>query len=105
MLILVLSPLSLSDSTWMLHVSYTRKRHANKAAVTSPHFRLPVRTFAVEDWVDDVDAAEAVDEAVEPALPLPLLLLPGRAAPTGRIKPPSTPGGDVLEPVLAAAAL
>ena len=58
----------------------------------------------VEDVVDAaeevVDAAEAVDEAAEL-----LLLLPASAAPTGRIKPPSTPGGDVLEPELAAAAL
>jgi hypothetical protein len=60
----------------------------------------------VEDWVEDVaDAAEEVDEAAEPPLLLPLLLLPATAAPSGRIKPPSTPGGDVLEPVLAAAAL
>jgi hypothetical protein len=58
----------------------------------------------VEAWVEDVDAADAVDEA-EPLLPLPLLLLPATAAPSGRIKPPSTPGGEVLEPVLAAAAL
>jgi hypothetical protein len=56
----------------------------------------------VEAWVEDVvDAAEEVDEAAEPLSPLLL----ASAAPTGRIKPPSTPGGDVLEPVLAAAAL
>ena len=48
-----------------------------------------------------MDAVEEVDEAAE----LPPLLLLATAAPTGRIKPPSTPGGDVLEPVLAAAAL
>jgi hypothetical protein len=88
----------------MLHGSHTRKRQASKAAVTSAHFRLPVRTFAVEDWVEDVDAAEEVDDA-EPLLPLPLLLPLATAAPSGRIKPPSTTGGDVLEPVLAAAAL
>jgi len=40
-----------------------------------------------------------------PLLPLPLLLLPATAAPTGRIKPPSTPGGVVLELESAAAAL
>lgn len=67
---------------------------------------MPVRTFALEEWVEDVvDAAEEVDEAVELLLPLPLLPLLATAAPSGRIKPPSTPGGDVLEPVLAAAAL
>jgi hypothetical protein len=67
---------------------------------------LPVKTFAVEAWVEDVvDAAEEVDEAAELPLPLPLLLLLAIAAPTGRIKPPSTPGGDVLEPELCAAAL
>jgi hypothetical protein len=87
----------------MFHASHTRKRQASKAAVTSAHFRLPARTFAAEAEVEDVvDAAEEVDEAAE--LPLPPLPL-ASAAPTGRIKPPSTPGGDVLEPVLAAAAL
>jgi hypothetical protein len=94
----------------MLHVSHARKRQVSKAAVTSAHFRLPVRTFAVEAEVEDVvDAAEEVDEAAEPLLllplVLPLLLLLATAAPSGRIKPPSTPGGDVLEPELAAAAL
>jgi hypothetical protein len=94
----------------MLHGSHTRKRQASKAAVTSAHFRLPVRTFAVEAEVEDVvDAAEEVDEAAEPLLllplVLPLLLLLATAAPSGRIKPPSTPGGDVLEQELAAAAL
>jgi len=60
----------------------------------------------VEAWVEDVaDAAEEVVDAAELLLPLPPLLLLAMAAPTGRIKPPSTPGGDVLEPELAAAAL
>jgi hypothetical protein len=90
----------------MFHASHARRRQASKAAITSAHFRLPARTFAVEAWVEDVvDAAEEVDEAAELLLPLPLLLLPAIAAPRGRIKPPSTPDGDVLEPVLAAAAL
>jgi hypothetical protein len=92
----------------MFHASQARKRQASKAAVTSAHFRLPARTFAAEAWVEDVvDAAEEVDEAAEPPLPLPLPLplVLAIAAPTGRIKPPSTPGGDVLEPDLAAAAL
>lgn len=75
--------------------------------------------FAVEAGVEDVvdaaeevaDAAEEADEAaeaaeaVDEAAELLLLPLPASAAPTGRIKPPSTPGGDVLEPELAAAAL
>ena len=99
--ILVLPP-SLSGSIYMFHANQARKRQASKAAVTSAHFRLPAKTFAVEAWVEDVaGAAEEVDEAAEPLLPLLLAI----AAPTGRIKPPSTPGGDVLEPVLAAAAL
>jgi hypothetical protein len=86
----------------MFHASHARRRQASKAAITSAHFRLPARTFAVEAWVEDVvDAAEEVDEAAELLLPLP----PESVAPTGRIKPPSTPDGDVLEPVLAAAAL
>jgi len=92
----------------MFHASHARRRQASKAAVTSAHLRLPARTFAVEEWVEDVvDAAEEVDEAAELLLPLPLPLplLLATAAPRGRIKPPSTPGGDVLEPELAAAAL
>lgn len=106
----------------MFHASHARRRQASKAAVTSAHLRLPTRTFAVEAGVEDavdaaeavVDAAEEADEAAEEAdeaaeeadeaAELPLLLL-AIAAPTGRIKPPSTPGGDVLEPELAAAAL
>jgi hypothetical protein len=65
------------------------------------HFMLSLRMFvAAEDFVDDgVDDAAEVDAVVELLLPLAI------AAPTGRIKPPSTPDGDVLEPVLAAAAL
>jgi hypothetical protein len=62
--------------------------------------------LAAEDFVEDgVDAAVVVDAAAEPPLPLLLPLLLAIAAPTGKIKPPSTPGGVVLEPVLAAAAL
>ena len=58
------------------------------------HFMLPLKMFvASEDFVDD-----GVDDAA-------VLLLLAIAAPTGRIKPLSTPDGDVLEPVLAAAAL
>jgi len=90
----------------MFYASHARRRQASKAAVTSAHLRLPTRTFAVEAWVEDVaDAAEEVVDAAELLLPLPPLLLLAMAAPTGRIKPPSTPGGDVLEPELAAAAL
>ena len=56
----------------------------------------------VDEAAEEADeAADEVDEAAE----LLLLLLPATAAPTGRIKPPSTPGGDVLELVLAAASL
>jgi hypothetical protein len=64
--------------------------------------------FAAEDFVEDgVDAAAVVDAPAKPLLllPLPLLLPLAIAAPTGRSKPPSTPGGVVLEEVLAAAAL
>jgi hypothetical protein len=76
----------------------------------TPHFILPVRVFAAEDCVEDgVDDAAEVDDAAaaEPPLLLPLLLLlpPAIAAPTGRIKPPSTFAGAVLAPVLAAADL
>lgn len=65
---------------------------------------LPASIFAPEDCVEDgVDAAAEVDAVAELPLPLPLPL--GIAALSGRIKPPSTPAGDVLDPVLAAAAL
>jgi hypothetical protein len=82
------------------HVAHTRKSHASNAANPAAHFILSARLFAAEDFVEDgVDAAAVVDAAAELLLPL------ASAAPTGRSKPPSTPGGVVLEVVLAAAAL
>jgi hypothetical protein len=84
------------------HAAQARKSHASRAADMTAHFILPARMFPAEDLVEDgVDAAVVVDAAAEPLLPLLLAM----AAPTGNSKPPSTPGGLVLEPVPAAAAL
>jgi hypothetical protein len=80
------------------HAAQARKSHVSRAADTTAHFILPARMFPAEDFVEDgVDAAVVVDAAAEPLLAM--------AAPTGKSKPPSTPGGLVLEPVPAAAAL
>jgi hypothetical protein len=88
------------------HVAHTRKSHASKAANPTAHFILSARLFAAEDFVEDgVDAAAVVDPAAEVDAAAELLLPLASAAPTGRSKPPSTPGGAVLEVVLAAAAL
>lgn len=64
------------------------------------HCMFPARFLAADDFVEDgVDMAVVVDADEELLLPLAI------AAPTCRIKPPSTPGGVVLELVVAAAAL
>ena len=61
---------------------------------------------SVGDGADDAAVVEAavvdaaVDATAEPLPPPPLPL-----EPAGRIKPPSTSGGDVLGPALTAAAL
>jgi hypothetical protein len=67
---------------------------------------LSARLFAAEDCVEEgVDAAAVLDVAADVDPAAELLLPLASAAPTGKSKPPSTPGGAVLEPVLAAAAL
>lgn len=65
---------------------------------------FPPRIFPADACVADVVAA-AVDVAAVAEDPPLLLLALAIAAPTGRIKPPSTPDGAVLPLVPAAAAL
>ena len=67
----------------------------------------PPLVVASEDFVGDgADDAAVVDSAVvDAAVDATAEPLPPPLEPAGRIKPPSTSGGDVLGPALTAAAL
>lgn len=102
----LIQPFTVRIQSACSHAAYTRKSHASRAADPTAHFILSARLFAAEDFVEEgVDVAAVLDAAAD-VDPVAELLLPlASAAPTGKSKPPSTPGGVVLEPVLAAAAL